>query len=95
MSVTSDYIKLTDALALAEELYVGDAPLLAVTYNDIQSLLKAFLKQVPNKDAIEVIRCKDCKYNTLDSHNPNALCRYGNRAYRYGFCHEAERRNDG
>ena len=62
MSVTSDYIKLTDALALAEELYVGDAPLLAVTYNDIQSLLKAFLRQVPTEDVTEVTRCKDCLF---------------------------------
>lgn len=91
MSVTSDYIKLTDALALAEELYVGDAPVIAVSYNDIQSLLKAFFRQLPSAQP-EIVRCKDCKHferEMLYCDDLGFMCREDD------FCSYAERRNDG
>ena len=86
----SEYVSKTTVNEIVDELLGNDnlqaSP--SVWYGLYQ------LKQLPTADVAEVVRCKDCKYNTLDSHNPNAICRYGNRAYRYGFCHEAERRND-
>ena len=44
----------------------------------------------------EVIRCKDCKYNSNPPEYGNAVCDtfYG-MTDQMGFCHRAERRKDG
>lgn len=54
------------------------------------------LKELPSADAIEVIRCKDCKYYDLAKNGINGVC---NRQYgsfnAYDFCSYGERVHDG
>ena len=54
------------------------------------------LRNDPDADWAEVIRCKDCKYNRNPPSAGNALCDlfYG-MTDQNGFCHFGERRTDG
>lgn len=60
-------------------------------------LLKNFMKQIisytPTVDAVSVVRCKDCKYNSLNRKSGNALCDFGFGLYQLNdFCSKGERK---
>lgn len=50
----------------------------------------------PTVDAVEVVRCKDCKHNSLNRISGNAYCDLGIRlCHLDDFCSYGERRDDG
>ena len=54
------------------------------------------LDEVPAVDAVPVVRCKDCKHNSLNRFSGNALCNLGMDLFHpYDFCSQAERCEDG
>lgn len=54
------------------------------------------LRNDPDADWAEVIRCKDCKYNRNPPSAGNALCdNFYGMTDQNGFCHFGERRTDG
>jgi hypothetical protein len=60
----------------------------------LQAAVRSFLVQQPRVDAVEVVRCKDCKHwvQTDDvgyCDNPDGLDNY---AHSYDFCSYGERR---
>ena len=46
----------------------------------------------PTVDAVEVVRCKDCKHNYLPTGNPNAFCAITGINDPYGFCSAGKKR---
>ena len=56
-----------------------------------KAAVRSFLAKLPGVDAVEVVRCKDCRYCMKDSHGlwcfndyehnlqPNDFCSYGER----------------
>ena len=51
------------------------------------------IDSMPDIDAVEVVRCKDCIYNLQSIKRGNAVCDifYG-MTDQYGFCHYGEKR---
>ena len=51
------------------------------------------IDDAPTVDAVEVVRCRDCKYNSNPPECGNAVCVlfYG-MTDQMGFCHHGERR---
>ena len=76
----------------------------AYGWNDLLKILEA----APTVDAVEVVRCKDCKHSklpslvtqrygepgTLTCHNPNSPCNKRN-VRQDDFCPRGERRTNG
>lgn len=62
-----------------------------------KALIIAYLETVPTVDAVEVVRCKDCKHNSLNRKCANAYCNLGIELYQLDdYCSHGERReNDG
>lgn len=53
------------------------------------------LRNDPDADWAEVVRCKDCKYNRNPPSAGNALCdNFYGMTDQNGFCHFGERRTD-
>lgn len=53
------------------------------------------LRNDPDADWAEVIRCRDCKYNRNPPSAGNALCdQFYGMTDQDGFCHMGERRTD-
>lgn len=48
------------------------------------------LRALPSADAVEVVRCNDCKH----FHGDGLECRWGMYAYEDDFCSNGERRED-
>ena len=63
------------ALYMTENAYLNDTPL------DALKMVANWITDAPTVDAVELVRCRDCKYRVLDwqiksyycSH-PNGLC---------------------
>lgn len=54
------------------------------------------VKAMPTVDAVEVVRCKDCKHNSLNRKSGNAYCNLGIELYQLDdYCSCGERREDG
>lgn len=54
------------------------------------------IKKLPSVDAVEVVRCKDCKHNSLKRMSGNTYCDLGMGLFQlYDFCSLGERRTDG
>lgn len=58
-----------------------------------------YLETLPTVDAVEVVRCEDCKYRTYDGYHKHHYCS-NTRGCRYvilpdHFCSYGERKNDG
>jgi hypothetical protein len=58
--------------------------------------LKEAMERVPTVDAVEVVRCKDCKFGEYDEDFPNQYyCPNWGCAFRSDwFCADGERRED-
>lgn len=51
------------------------------------------IKEMPSVDAVEVVRCKDCKHNSLKRMSGNTYCDLGMGLFQlYDFCSLGERR---
>ena len=60
-------------------------------YEAIEECIKA-VEEAPTVDAVEVVRCNDCKH----FHGDGLECRLGMYAYEDDYCSNGERRkNDG
>ena len=88
--------RLIDANALIDSLekWLSDAEVLcnAHVYNAVEDCINE-VDTMPTVDAVEVVRCKDCKHNELlgnwmfckhpegfnDRINPDGYCSYGER----------------
>ena len=67
----SDYIKREDAINKLADEYVFDARSEyegTFTRADFIDDAKETLADIPNADVVEVVRCKDCKYNDQCKH---------------------------
>lgn len=54
------------------------------------------VKNFPTIDAVEVVRCKDCKHNSLKRMSGNTYCDLGiGMSQLYDFCSLGERKDDG
>lgn len=86
-------MRLIDADALIEsikeELWHWDT----VDGINATTVLKQTISDIDNMPTIEIIRCRDCKYNDMPPTAGNACCTllYG-MTNQNGFCHMAERR---
>ena len=55
-----------------------------------------WLGTLPTVDAVEVVRCKDCRFFEDEDCYGNCYCEeWGNITNANGYCHDAERRKDG
>ena len=55
-------------------------------------ITKDEIDELPTIDAVPVVRCKDCKHNSLNRFSGNALCDLGMNLFQlYDFCSRAER----
>lgn len=55
--------------------------------------LKEALSEVPTVDAVEVVRCRDCRFFEDEDYYGNCYCEeWGNITNDNGYCHDAERR---
>ena len=53
------------------------------------------VRSIPAVDAVEVVRCGECKHN-LRPDKPNSICEFDIPIFDiYGYCSEGERREDG
>ena len=53
------------------------------------------MKKVPTVDAVEVVRCKDCRFFEDEDEYGNCYCgEWGNITNANGYCHDAERKED-
>lgn len=53
------------------------------------------MKKEPTVDAVEVVRCKDCKHNSLNRIIGNAYCDLGIGIYQLDdYCSRGERKED-
>lgn len=54
-----------------------------------------WLNSLPTIDAVPVVRCKDCKHNSLKRMSGNTYCDLGMGLFQlYDFCSRGERRTD-
>ena len=53
------------------------------------------IDDAPTVDAVPVVRCKDCKHNSLSRRSGNAWCELGIELFQlYDFCSKGERRDE-
>lgn len=53
------------------------------------------LISAPTVDAVEVVRCRDCKHGSqYDDGSDNYVCGYGGTKKGSGFCSEGKRRDE-
>lgn len=65
------------------------------TFDDGVRFVLEKIDAMPTIDAIEVVRCKDCKHNSLNRVIGNAFCDLGIGLYQiYDFCSHGERREE-
>ena len=58
--------------------------------------IEEVIKKQPSIDAVEVVRCKDCKHNSLKRMSGNTYCDLGiGMSQLYDFCSLGERKDDG
>lgn len=71
---------------------IGEAPCRACPVDD----MKDELENAPTVDAEPVVRCKDCKHNSLNRKSGNAYCDLGIGLFQlYDYCSHGERTEDG
>ena len=66
-------------------------------FYDITMALKEDIDALPTVDAVEVVRCKECKsYDPGYIRRDHGWCKeWGTAVRASGFCHHGERRTDG
>ena len=65
------------------------------THEAVFMAIKA-LKEQERVDAVEVVRCKDCRFFEDEDEYGNCYCsEWGNVTKANGYCHDAERKEDG
>ncbi len=97
-------MRLIDADALMEECYeeLEDDSLwhdedtskdYADGHDEGKRIIMAIIDQAPTIDAVEVVRCKDCKYSkSNDACDDQIVCRNDGCAWdKMGFCSDGER----
>lgn len=83
----TDYISRTEAIAAAFLANgIGNSQ-----YRDVCDIAER-LRKIPAADVVEIVRCKDCKYNQSAPERGNANCElfYGMTS-QDGFCYCGER----
>lgn len=69
--------------------FVCDAGL---TFEDASERVKTWLDEVPSIDAVQVVRCKDCKHRYIK--NDVWTCPFGLMSGPDGYCSWAERKEE-
>ena len=95
-----DYISREAALNFEMSVECSPDEIQGVT--DGMALYAEYIKQLPEADVVEVVRCKDCKYSDTfsDECEPTEFplkclsIRYGG-VYQDWFCEHGRRREDG
>ena len=84
--------------------YIDAEKLKAAIRNNFDGLLdrieiNTIVNEQPTVDAVEVVRCKDCRYwqDNQEGHYPNELCPWdkGETPNEDDYCSVGERRGDG
>ena len=90
------------AYALAEEIESLDITVAGkpARWNDAKHTVLRIIAEQPTVDAVEVVRCKDCKHWEKDgSDDPEGMCTnpdgLDNYAYCTDFCSYGERKEKG
>lgn len=86
--------RLIDADALIESVchtadlggWIGD------TLRNIKRLAVRYINSAPTIDAVEVVRCDNCKYRYMDADLQVWACTYGLMIKPNGFCNYGERK---
>lgn len=69
--------------------------LIVMEYGGIKFVPVEFINDAPTIDAVPVVRCKDCKHNSLNRMSGNAYCDLGIGLFQlYDFCSLGERKDD-
>lgn len=73
-----------------------DAYALLEGREDHEMISTHLIWNAPTIDAVPVVRCKDCKHNSLKRMSGNTYCDLGMGLFQlYDFCSLGERRTDG
>ena len=77
------------ALYMAENAYLNDTAL------DVLKMVAKWLDEAPTVDAVEVVRCKDCKHFIPEEHGCNHFGYYSHTPWvdEVDFCSYGERRD--
>lgn len=79
--------RLIDADALVEDLIFPTKA--------FEKAFKELINDAPTIDAVEVVRCKDCKHNSLKRMSGNTYCDLGIGLFQlYDFCSLGERKDN-
>ena len=63
-------------------------------YDAVHAVIER-INNAPTVDAVEVVRCKDCRFFEDEDYYGNCYCEeWGNITNANGYCHDAERRTD-
>lgn len=90
----NDLISRQDAIDVLNKLDVGDGVGISSIACSVQESAISAIQHLPSADAIEVVRCKDCKHNSLKRVSGNAFCDLGiGLSQIYGFCSYGERKD--
>ena len=97
-------MRLIDAHKLWDVM--NKATLNHIVTNTLWNTLKSVIENAPTIDAVEIVRCKDCKYFELDhfdringiplitAHEVCTKWSGGSKTSKDGFCFMGERRNN-
>ena len=89
----ADYIKRESALRAIED---SASPFVKGLANDAYWAYKA-VEEVPAEDAVEVVRCEDCRWFDFEALQFRGVCRcvlWNRTAEEDGFCSDGERKED-
>lgn len=79
------YIEADDAIYELKRAFSAD---------DFGKIIRC-ISRTPTADVVEVVRCKDCRHNSLNRVSGNAFCNLGIGLNQiYDFCSRGERRED-
>lgn len=68
-------MRLIDADALIRRFH--DSPTFEMS-EFLRTLAIGFAKEAPTIDAVEVVRCSECRYGTVSTTTPMAICNHPN-----------------
>ena len=106
--LVNDLISRSRLLNEMNDWQYGEAPFLTpdvaleYTAKEMQTMIYRTIKDAmlcvadqPTVDAVPVVRCKDCKHNSLKRMSGNTYCDLGMGLFQlYDFCSLGERRTD-
>jgi hypothetical protein len=87
-AINADSLHMNIASYMAENAYLNDSPL------DVLKMVAKWVEKAPTIDAVQVVRCGNCKYSdSLTYTKKNRWCRLGRKIVcNEDYCSDGERR---